>query len=119
MNHQNGRRKLNMKRGHRISVLRNQVLHLVKYGHLVSTKACVKEVQKLAERAVTIAREGNEFNARRRVHALLPYDKETVIKLFQEVAPRYKERNGGYTRVINLGRRPSDTAYIARLEWVE
>jgi len=118
MMHQNGRHKLNMKSGHRNSVLRNQVLHLITYGYLVSTKARVKQVQRLAERATTIAREGNNFNARRLVHALLPYDKKAVLKLFQEIAPRYTSRNGGYTRVISLGQRPSDTAPVARLEWV-
>ena len=118
MIHQNGRRKLNMKRGHRLSVLRNQVLHLITYGYLISTKARVKEVQRLAERATTIARQGNVFNARRRVHALLPYDKQAVLKLFLDIAPRYIERNGGYTRLISLGARMGDTAPIARLEWV-
>jgi len=118
MIHQSGRRKLNMKRGHRMAVLRNQVLHLIMYGHLVSTKARVKEVQKLAEKATTIARQGNIFNARRRVHALLPYNQDAVKRLFLDIAPRYTERNGGYTRVISLGVRSGDTAPIARLEWV-
>jgi large subunit ribosomal protein L17 len=118
MMHQNGRKKLNMSGSHRTSVLRNQAIHLITFGHLTTTKARAKEVQRFVEKAVTIAREGNDFNARRRVHALLPYKKEAVIKLFSEIAPQYQQRNGGYTRVINLGRRPSDTAPIARLEWV-
>jgi large subunit ribosomal protein L17 len=118
MNHQNGRKKLNMSSSHRTSVLRNQAIHLITFGHLTTTKARAKEVQRFVEKAVTIAREGNHFNARRRVHALLPYKKEAVLKLFTEIAPGYTQRPGGYTRVINLGRRPSDTAPIARLEWV-
>jgi large subunit ribosomal protein L17 len=118
MMHQNGRKKLNMKPSHRKAVLRNQVVHLITFGHLTTTKARAKEVQRLAERAVTLAREGNNFNARRRVHALLPYKSDAVIKLFLEIAPKYVERPGGYTRVISLGKRPSDTATIARLEWV-
>ncbi len=72
----------------------------------------------MIEKAVTIARKGNEFNARRRVHALLPYKPEAVIKLFKEIAPRYIDRPGGYVRIISLGQRQSDTATIARLEWV-
>jgi large subunit ribosomal protein L17 len=119
MMHQNGRKKLNMSGSHRVSVLRNQAIHLITFGHLTTTKARVKEVQKFVEKIVTIARVGNHFNARRRVAALLPYKPEAVIKLFTSIAPLYVQRPGGYTRVINLGRRPSDTASIARLEWVE
>lgn len=118
MIHQSGRKKLNLKSSHRKAMLRNQVIHLITYGHLVSTRANVKETQRLAERLVTIARVGNEFNARRRAKSLLPYKEEALVKLFKEVAPRYVERPGGYTRVIPLGRRQSDTAVIARLEWV-
>ncbi len=118
MMHQSGRKKLNMKSSHRKAVLRNQVLHLIEYGHLVTTKPRVKEVRRLAEKVVTLAREGNLFNARRRVQALLPYKVSTVLKLFNEIAPRYIDRPGGYTRIIPLGKRKSDTAPIARLEWV-
>jgi len=118
MIHQSGRKKLNMKSPHRKAVLRNQVLHLIEYGHLVTTKPRVKEVRRLAEKVVTLAREGNTFNARRRVQALLPYKVSTVLKLFNDIAPRYVDRPGGYTRIIPLGRRVSDTAPIARLEWV-
>jgi len=118
MRHQLGRKKLNLKPSHRRSMLRNQVIHLITYGHLVSTKTTVKEVKKLAEKVVTIAREGNVFNARRRVKAILPYKEEAVLKLFKEVAPRYVDRPGGYTRIIPMGKRMSDTATIARLEWV-
>jgi large subunit ribosomal protein L17 len=119
MIHQNGRKKLNLKSPHRKALLRNQVIHLIKYGHLVSTKARVKETRRLAEQVITIARDGNTFNARRRVHALLPYDAVAVLKLFTEIAPQYVSRPGGYTRIIPMGKRMSDTATIARLEWVK
>jgi len=118
MIHQNGRKKLNLKAPHRRALLRNQAIHLIKYGHLVSTKARVKETKRLVERVITIAREGNTFNARRRVHAILPYDTNAVIKLFKDIAPQYVSRPGGYTRIIPMGKRMSDTATIARLEWV-
>lgn len=118
MMHQNGRKKLNLKAPHKRSMMRNQVIHLITYGHLVTTKARIKEVRRLAEKVVTIARQGNTFNARRRVHALLPYKQEAVIKLFKEIAPKYVDRPGGYTRIIPLGKRASDTATIAKLEWV-
>ncbi len=120
MKHQCGRKKLNLSSSHKKAMMRNQVMHLISYGHLVSTKARVKEVQKLAEKLVTIARKGsNDINARRRAKALLPYKEEVLIKLFKEVAPRYIDRPGGYTRVIPMGQRASDTATIARLEWVQ
>jgi large subunit ribosomal protein L17 len=118
MMHQNAKKKLNLKPAHKRSLMRNQVIHLITYGHLVSTKACVKEVQRLAEKLVTIARAGNEFNVRRRVKALLPYKDEAIVKLFVDIAPKYVSRPGGYTRVLPLGRRMSDTATMARLEWV-
>lgn len=118
MKHQSGKKKLNVKPSHKRSLLRNQVIHLITYGHLVSTKVRVKEVQKLAEKLVTIARQGNDFNARRKAKALLPYKEEALLALFKVIGPRYVTRPGGYTRVIPLGRRPSDTATIARLEWV-
>lgn len=118
MKHQNGRKKLNLKPSHKRSFLRNQVIHLVTYGHLVSTKANVKETQRLAEKMVTLARQGNHFNVRRRAKALLPYSETALLKLFTEIAPRYVDRPGGYTRVIPMGRRMSDTAQVARLEWV-
>ncbi len=118
MRHQVGKKKLNLKGPHRKALLRNQTIHLITYGHLTTTKTTAKQVQKLAEKLVTIARVGNEFNARRRAHSLLPYKEEALVKLFKEIAPRYVTRPGGYTRIISMGRRMSDTANIARLEWV-
>ncbi len=118
MIHQNGRKKLNMKPAHRRAVLRNQAIHLITYGHLVTTKARAKEVQRFAERLVTLARVGSDFNSIRRVKSLLPYKQEAITSLFKDVAPRYTNRQGGYTRIIPLGRRMSDTAVMARLEWV-
>ena len=118
MRHQNGRKKLNLKSSHRRSLLRNQVIHLITYGYLVTTKANAKQTQRLAERLVTIARVGNSFNARRRVKQLLPYKDQALVTLFKDIAPKYVDRSGGYTRLIPLGCRASDTAKIARLEWV-
>lgn len=118
MKHQIDRKKLNMKSPHRMSVLRNQAIHLITYGHLVSTKVRVKEVQRFVEKLVTIARKGNDFNSRRRALSIIPYKEDALLKLFKEIAPKYVDRPGGYTRVIPMGRRVSDTATIARLEWV-
>lgn len=118
MRHQCGRRKLNMSAPHRRALLRNQTIALITYGHLVTTKARAQEVRKFAEKLVTLAREGNDFNVRRRIKSIIPYKDEAIIKLVKEIAPRYIDRPGGYTRIIPLGRRMSDTAVIARLEWV-
>ena len=118
MNHQNGRKKLNMKPAHRKSVIRNQAIHLINFGILQTTKVRAKEVQRFVERLVTVAREGVNFNTIRRLKATIPYDNSAVKKLLEEIAPKYVTRHGGYTRVIPLGMRPSDTATIARLEWV-
>ena len=85
MIHQNGRKKLNLKSSHRVSLLRNQAIHLITYGSLTTTKARVKEVRRFVERLVTIAREGNQFNPRRRIYKLLPYKSEAILKLFNEI----------------------------------
>ncbi len=118
MKHQSGTVKLNRAPAHRRSMLRNQVMSLITYGHLVTTKARAQEVRRFAEKLVTLAREGNTFNARRRAKSLLPYKDEVLHKLFIDIAPRYVNRPGGYTRIIPLGRRISDTSLMARLEWV-
>lgn len=118
MKHQNGRKKLNRAPAHRRSLLRNQVMCLIENGHLVTTKVRAQEVRRFAEKLVTLARSGNSFNARRRAKSLLPYKDEVLVKLFTDIAPRYENRPGGYTRIIPLGKRISDTATIAKLEWV-
>ncbi len=119
MNHQIGKKKLNKRPAHRKALIRNQVIHLITYGCLQTTKARVKEVQRVAEKIVTIAKKDTDFNIIRRVRQLLPYSKNAVDKLIKEIAPKYVDRPGGYTRVISLGRRISDTSVIARLEWVD
>jgi large subunit ribosomal protein L17 len=118
MMHQVDRKKLNMKPSHKRSLLRNQTIHLITYGHLVTTKTRIKEVQRFVEKLVTVARQGNTFNVRRKALSILPYKEDALLKLFTEIAPKYTQRPGGYTRVIPMGKRASDTATIARLEWV-
>ena len=84
MIHQKGTAKLNCKFPHRRAMLRNQVIQLIMQGKLVTTKARVKEARRLAEKLVTVARQGNNFNARRRAYAMLPYKQEALLKLFNE-----------------------------------
>jgi large subunit ribosomal protein L17 len=118
MKHQIGKKKLNVKEPHRRALLRNQAIVLIMHGHLTTTKAHVKEVRRFVEKLVTLARGGTHFNLRRRAKAILPYKQDALDKLFNDIAPQYINRPGGYTRIIPLGRRESDTAEIARLEWV-
>ncbi|HBS47919.1 TPA: 50S ribosomal protein L17 [Candidatus Dependentiae bacterium] len=118
MNHQYGRRKLNVKPSHRKAMIRNQIIHFINYGCLQTTKPRIAEVRSVSEKLITIAREGWNFNTIRRIKKHLPYDNKAVEKLIKEIAPKYVDRPGGYTRVIPLGRRSSDTAFVARLEWV-
>lgn len=118
MKHQVDRKKLNMAAPHRRACMRNWVIQLINNGSLTTTKVRIKEVRRLAEKVVTIARKGNEFNVRRRLKSLLPYDDIALEKLVNEIAPQYVNRPGGYTRILSLGRRVSDTADMARLEWV-
>lgn len=118
MNHQVGKKKLNLRAAHRRALIRNQTIHFINFGFLQTTKVRAKVVQQFAEKLVTVARKGNEFNIIRRVKQLIPYSDKAAKKLIQEIAPKYVERNGGYTRIIPLGKRISDTATIARLEWV-
>jgi len=118
MNHQSGKRKLNRKSPHRQAMIRNQAIHFINNGFLQTTKARVKVVQQFTEKLVTIARKGSDFNTIRRIKQLIPYDDKAITKLIKEIAPKYVERPGGYTKVIPLGRRVSDTATIARIEWV-
>lgn len=119
MRHRKARGKLNLKQGHKRAFVRNQAITFIENGSLTTTKTNAKETQRFVEKLVTIAREGNNFNARRRAKQLLPYKDEALVKLFTEIAPKYKERAGGYTRVLSLGRRMQDTAPIATLLWVE
>lgn len=117
--HQCGRRKLNMRSDERRAVIRNQAASFIKFGHLQSTRARVKAVQQFVEKLVTVARKGNDFSVIRKVKQALPYDDTVVKKLVYDLAPKYVDRPGGYTRVFLMGTRVSDTAKIARLEWVD
>jgi large subunit ribosomal protein L17 len=94
------------------------MISFINNGKLISTKARVREVKRLIEKLVTVAREGKNFNVIRKVSQKLPYDKGAVYRLIEDIAPRYVGRPGGYTRALSLGTRVSDTAPIAVLTWV-
>jgi len=93
------------------------VSDLVKYEKIVTTEAKAKEIRGLAEKMITLGKEGS-LASRRRALAFVT-DKKLVDKIFNELAPRYAERPGGYTRLVKLGRRVGDGARLAQVEMVE
>jgi large subunit ribosomal protein L17 len=92
------------------------VSDLVKYGKIVTTEAKAKEIRGMAEKMITLGKEGS-LASRRRALAFVT-DKKLVDKIFTELAPRYAERPGGYTRLVKLGRRVGDGAQLAQIEMV-
>ena len=109
--------KLGRKAEHRNLLLANQICSLIEHERIKTTLAKAKAVRPLAERMVTLGKRG-DIHARRLAFAVLR-QKEAVRKLFAEVAPRAGARQGGYVRIIKLGPRPSDSAPMAFLEWVD
>jgi len=117
MRHQKKRIKLGRKAEHRKALLANQVCSLIEHQRIKTTLAKAKVVRPLAERMVTLGKNGS-IHARRTALATLR-QKNAVKKLFDDIAPRSAERNGGYTRIVKLGQRKSDSAPMAFIEWVD
>jgi large subunit ribosomal protein L17 len=117
MRHQKKTLKLGRKAEHRKALLANQVCGLIVHQRIKTTLAKAKAVRPLAERMVTLGKNGS-LHARRHALSILR-QKEAVKKLFDQIAPSSAERNGGYTRIIKLGQRKSDSASMAFLEWVD
>ena len=113
MRHRCDTEKLGMTKSHRESVLANVTKGLVLHSRVDTTFERAKAGQRYAERVISLARRG-DHHARRTVFARL-HDKAVVDKLFTEIGPRYKDRTGGYTRVVKLGPRKGDGAELARL----
>ncbi|NMA94361.1 MAG: 50S ribosomal protein L17 [Clostridiales bacterium] len=111
-----GYRKLGVKSAHRRAILRNLVTDLFKYGRIQTTDSRAKETRREAEKMITIAKKGG-LHARRQALAYIK-DEDVVTKLFEEIAPKYEERNGGYTRILKLGPRQGDVAEVVYLELV-
>lgn len=116
MRHRNKVKKLSLKKAHRQSLLANLVKDLILHGKVDTTLAKAKEGVHLAEKIITIAKRGDDHSYREAFRFL--QDKEVVKKLFAEVAPKYQDRNGGYTRVLKLPPRQGDGAERARLTLV-
>jgi large subunit ribosomal protein L17 len=115
MRHLNAGRKLNRTSAHRKALMKNLVLSLIHYGRLKTTDAKAKELRRWADRMVTLGKRG-DLAARRRAYAFIG-SHTAVKKLFDEIAPRFMERPGGYTRVIKYGVRRGDAAPISIIEF--
>src|SRR5256885_14575715 len=117
MRHQKKTVRLGRKAEHRKALLANQVCSLIEHQRIKTTLAKAKAVRPLAEKMVTLGKNGS-LHARRMAFATLR-QKDAVKKLFNQIAPASTERNGGYTRIIRLGPRQSESASMAFIEWVD
>ena len=117
MRHQKKTVKLGRTAEHRKALLANQVCSLIEHQRIKTTLAKAKAVRPLAEKMVTLGKKGS-LHARRTALAVLR-QKGAVKKLFEDIAPRSASRNGGYTRIVKLGARKSDSAPVAFIEWVD
>ena len=117
MRHQRNRHKLSRDSAHRKALLANLSKELIEHERIETTLAKAKAVKPDVERLITLARRG-DLHARRQALSALGQDKFAVYKLFEEIAPRYSERPGGYTRILKLGPRKSDATEMALLELV-
>ena len=111
-----GHRKLGRPTAHRKAMLRNQVTDLLREGRITTTDTRAKEARRQAEKMITLAKRG-DLHARRQVLAYV-YDESVVTKLFDEIEPKYEDRQGGYTRILKLGPRKGDNAELVFLELV-
>lgn len=117
MRHNKSGRRLGRTTSHRVAMFRNMVTSFLTHERIVTTDAKAKELRPIAEKMITLGKKG-DLHAIRQAASYIR-DKETVTKLFSAIAPRYKERAGGYTRIIKLGIRPGDAAPLSVIELVE
>lgn len=116
MRHKHGYRKLGRTSSHRSALLKNLSIAIIKSEKIETTLPKAKELRGYIEKLITRAKKG-DFNAHRSIFAVLQ-DKETTKKLVTEIAPKYIERNGGYTRIVKIGLRRGDAAEMAYIELV-
>ena len=117
MRHKKSGRALSRNAAHRRALLRNLVTSLIMEGRIVTTDAKAKELRRYADRMITLGKRG-DLHARRQALAVIR-DKDVTAKLFSELADRYRERPGGYTRIIKAGRRAGDAAPVSIIELVD
>ena len=116
MRHRKSGIKLNRTTSHRNAMFRNMVTSLFKYDRIKTTDAKAKELRRLADNMVTLAKRG-DLHARRQAMSVIR-EKDVVHKLFENANERYGQRNGGYTRIIKLGKRPGDAANVSIIELI-
>lgn len=117
MRHNKGYRRLSRNSSQRRAMLRSMVTSLIDHGRITTTVVRAKELRSIADRMMTLAKRGDLASRRRALAYVMR--KEVVYKLFDELAAGYRERNGGYTRVLKVGRRHGDAAPMAIIEFVE
>jgi large subunit ribosomal protein L17 len=117
MRHRAETKRLGRITPHRIAMIKNMVVSLIKHGRIETTEVKAKVVRRYADKMVTLGKKG-DLHSRRLAFAFLR-DNEALKKLFDEIAPRFNNRKGGYTRVLKLQRRLGDAAPMAILEWVD
>lgn len=117
MRHNKSGRRLGRTTSHRIAMFRNMVTSLLNHERVVTTDAKAKEIRSVAEKMITLGKRG-DLHAMRLAAAYIR-EKSVVTKLFSTIAPRYKERQGGYTRIIKLGQRLGDAAPLSVIELVQ
>jgi large subunit ribosomal protein L17 len=117
MRHQKTRHKLSRSSAHRKALLANLCKEIIQHERIKTSEAKAKAVKPEVEQLITLARKG-DLHARRQALSILGQDKFTVHKLFEEGAPRYVDRPGGYTRILKLGPRRSDSTEMVFIELV-
>lgn len=116
MKHRNSGRRLGRTTPHRAAMVRNMVTSLLEHERIVTTTPKAKEVRKVADKMITLAKRG-DLHARRQALAFIR-DSKVVMKLFDKLGDEYRDRQGGYTRIIQTGNRNGDAASMAILELV-
>jgi large subunit ribosomal protein L17 len=117
MRHAKKRNKLSRDAGHRKALVKNLCMQVVQHERIRTTEAKAKVVRPEVEKLITLAKRG-DLHARRQALSALGQDKFTVHKLFEEIGPRYSQREGGYTRILKLGPRRSDATEMVYIELV-
>ena len=117
MRHGHGLRKLNRTSEHRLAMLRNMMNSLIEHEAIKTTLPKAKELRRVIEPMITLAKEATVANRRLAFNRLR--DRDSVVKLFNELGPRYKTRPGGYTRILKMGFRVGDNAPMAFVELVD
>jgi large subunit ribosomal protein L17 len=117
MRHAKKRNKLSRDAGHRKALVKNLCMQVVQHERIRTTEAKAKVIRPEVEKLITLAKRG-DLHARRQALSALGQDKFTVHKLFEEIGPRYSQREGGYTRILKLGPRRSDATEMVYIELV-